>query len=220
MDSGSMLQNRFVTSVTSGHKLPSLTHPSQHYQLQGRDAGHFMLHHSTAHDTMMNHYLLGTDSLAPVQLRLGMLGLTNPTYEVCVLFPLSIQSVYLYPQAASRSRRLTSQAMYAILKKKDIVRDKDRDIQRNLQTVKTVLTKEEISQVLAEDATFQDAEREFSAFWLAWRAFYNDEKEAANMRKLQTVIKSGLRQEFNSEDEQVMCVSYCEFQSHMSFLPI
>jgi len=47
-----------------------------------------MLNHATASDAMMNHYLLGTDSLAPVQLRLGMLGLTNPTYEVSILFLL------------------------------------------------------------------------------------------------------------------------------------
>ena len=60
--------------------------PQQHYQLQGGDAGRFMLHH-TSDDAMMNHYLLGTESLAPVQLRLGMLGLTNPTYEVCIKSP-------------------------------------------------------------------------------------------------------------------------------------
>jgi len=58
----------------------------QHYQLQGGDAGRFMLHH-TSDDAMMNHYLLGTESLAPVQLRLGMLGLTNPTYEVRTTSP-------------------------------------------------------------------------------------------------------------------------------------
>ena len=84
MDSGSMPQNQFVTFVTSGHRCPSLTYLSQHYQLQGRDAGQFMLHHSTAHNTMMNYYLLGTDSLAPVQCHFGMLGLINPAYENAV----------------------------------------------------------------------------------------------------------------------------------------
>ena len=44
-----------------------------------------MLHHNSTREAMTNHYLLGTDSLAPVQLRLGMLGLTNPTYEACNL---------------------------------------------------------------------------------------------------------------------------------------
>ena len=91
-----------------------------------------------------------------------------------------------------------------MLKRKDIIRDDNRDAQRNTQTIKTTLTKEEEGVILADDCSFQDAESEFSRCWAAWRAFYNDEKEVEpNMRKQQAVVKSRLRPEFDTDDQEV-----------------
>lgn len=98
---------------------------------------------------------------------------------------------------------MTSQAMYAMLKRKDTIRDGDRDVQRNTQTQKTVLTNEEKEDILADNQGFKAAEANLSACWETWRAFYNDKKEEPNMRKRQAVIKSGLRPEFNVDDEEV-----------------
>lgn len=98
---------------------------------------------------------------------------------------------------------MTSQAMYAMLKRKDIVRDEGRDAQRNTQTQKTLLTKEEKDGIITGNAAYQTADAEFTACWVAWRRFYNNQSEAPNMRKQQAVVKSGLRPEFDAADGKV-----------------
>lgn len=97
-----------------------------------------------------------------------------------------------------------------MLKRKDIVRDDNRDVQRNSQTQKTRLTNEEKDEILIDDPSFQAAEDEFSRCWATWRAFYNDEKEEPNMRKRLAVIKSGLRPEFDTDTEEVKKMSHSE----------
>ena len=135
-----------------------------------------------------------------------------------VSHPPFVSGPLIFPlEAASRSRRMTSQAMYAMLKRKDLVRDEDRDIQRNTQTQKTALTKDEKAAVFAANTDVQAADAEMSTRWTAWRAFYNDEKQAPNMRKQQAVIKSGLRPEFNVDNQEVrMYVLWVNSQSHTS----
>ena len=112
---------------------------------------------------------------------------------------------------------MTSQAMYAMLKRKDLVQDDNRDIQRNTQTQKTPLTKDEKDTILAASVDFQAAEAKLSTCWSAWQAFYNDEKEVPNMCKVQAVMKSGLRPEFEVDDQEVWaCVSRVNNWSHTS----
>jgi len=93
-----------------------------------------------------------------------------------------------------------------MLKRKDLVRDDDRDVQRNTSTQKILLTKDEKDVVLADNTGFQAAETELSTRWSAWQGFYNDEKEVPNMRKVQAVMKSGLRPEFDVDDQEVRAV--------------
>ena len=93
--------------------------------------------------------------------------------------------------------------MYAILKRTGKIDDEDRDVQRNTQSWKILLTNDEKDEVLINDPTFQAADEKFAACWMEWRAFYSDEEQGPNMRKQQAVIKSGLRPEFNTDDEEV-----------------
>jgi len=44
-----------------------------------------MLNHTSSGDLLARHYISGTNGLAPVELRLGTLGITDPTFEVFVL---------------------------------------------------------------------------------------------------------------------------------------
>jgi len=104
-----------------------------------------------------------------------------------------------------------------MLKRKDLVRDGDRDVQRNTQTQKTVLTKEEKEEILADNDGVKAAEAELLTCWTAWRAFYNDEKQIPNMRKVQAVVNSGLRPEFDTEDQEVRAYApWVNDQSHTS----
>jgi len=44
--------------------------------------------HTEKQDLLTKHYILGTNSLAPVELLLGLLRITNPTFEVNSCLPL------------------------------------------------------------------------------------------------------------------------------------
>ena len=77
--------------------------PFQHYQLQGHEAARALLHHTTQRDVLTHHYISGTDGLAPVELRLGTLGITNPTFEVCALRSLCELATYSLSRPAGRN---------------------------------------------------------------------------------------------------------------------
>ena len=49
--------------------------------LQGKDAANLVLHH-VRKDVLANHYIQGTNSLAPVETRLGTLPIRNEAYDV------------------------------------------------------------------------------------------------------------------------------------------
>ena len=81
-----------------------ILHFPQHFMMQGKYAANLALHH-VHNDRVANHYIQGTNSLAPVETRLGTLPIPNETYEVRPIFSQSrdIIRVLLYADDQANS---------------------------------------------------------------------------------------------------------------------
>lgn len=115
--------------------------------------------------------------------------------------PDSLLTRSLTSQAVTKKRVLTSQAIYAILKRKEDA-DPDRDHLRNAQSHNVKLTKDERHETLTEDPDAREAGETFNQCWETYTAFYNKSYQS-NMSNRKRVVESGLRPEYDINDPAV-----------------
>jgi len=105
-------------------------------------------------------------------------------------------------QAVTQKRVLTSQAVYAILKRKEWDIDPDKDITQNTQSHNITLTKDERQGILTNNKEAKAANDHFLECWDSWAGYYNGVFEP-NLTNRAKVENSGLRPEYSANDPEV-----------------